>query len=167
MSKDPLYDQFREISWRRKLTPSEQARLADWLSAHPEAEADWASESALNDALNALPSVPVSSNFTARVVASAQNQHDRQTASALSFGWMGHFWRNWLPKSTLAAVVLAAGLLSYNLFLVNRRAEVARSLAAVSEVPSLPSPEILKDFDTIAVLSSSPPADEELLKVMQ
>jgi hypothetical protein len=31
----------------------------------------------------------------------------------------------------------------------------------------VPSPEVLKDFDVIAALSSTPPADEELLKVMQ
>jgi hypothetical protein len=31
----------------------------------------------------------------------------------------------------------------------------------------MPSPEVLKDFDAIAALSSTPPADEELLKVMR
>ena len=35
MSKDPLYEHFLEISWQRALTPAEQARLGQWLTAHP------------------------------------------------------------------------------------------------------------------------------------
>ena len=41
MSSDPIYDQLRELSWRRKLTGAEEARLRAWLAAHPEAQADW------------------------------------------------------------------------------------------------------------------------------
>jgi hypothetical protein len=168
MSKDPLYEQLREISWRRKLTPSEEARLSAWLLAHPEAEADWASEAALNEALGALPNVPIASNFTARVVASAQSQAAKQPQNSARMSWAVRWWRSWLPRSAVAAVVLGAGLLSYNQynhFLITRR--VARSLATMSKGPSLPSPEILEDFDTISAMSSTPPADEELLKVMQ
>jgi anti-sigma factor RsiW len=167
MSKDPLYDQLREISWRRKLTPSEETRLSAWLAAHPEAEAEWASEAALNDALEALPNVPVASNFTARVVASAQSQEARSVKSPVWFDLESGWWRRWLPRTAMAAVVLAAGLLSYNHYLVERRSEVIKSLATMSQVPAPQSPEILTNFDTIAELSSSPPADEELLNVMQ
>jgi anti-sigma factor RsiW len=167
MSKDPLYEQLREISWRRKLTPSEEFRLNAWLAAHPEAEAEWASEAALNEALAALPKVPVANNFTARVVAAAQSQAARQERSRFRLSWVNSWWRRWLPQSALVAAVLGAGLLSYNHFVMSRREEVARSLATMSQVPSLPNPDVLKDFDTIATLSSAPLADEELLKVMQ
>jgi anti-sigma factor RsiW len=167
MSKDPLYEQMREISWRRKLTPTEEAELSKFLATHPEAQADWEAESGLNQALQGLPNVGVANNFTARVVAEAKRQAAfGQRAPAGSQGaWQ--WCLKWLPKAALAAVLLGAGLLSYHHVQDTKRAEWAESLAAVSQVPSLPSPEILKDFDAIAALGSTPPADVELLKVMQ
>ena len=68
MKKDLQYEALREASWRRKLTPEEEQQLRLWLAAHPEAEAEWEAETALNEKLAALPEVPVSSNFTARVL---------------------------------------------------------------------------------------------------
>ena len=162
---DPLYERLREVGWRRKLTPPEQQQLLAWLEQHPEARAEWDSEAALTGLLGGLPDVPVASNFTARVVdaAKAEPAGEARRRSELVRPW----WRAWLPKAALGALLLTTGLLSYEHFQATRRAELAHSLAAVSEVPSLPSPEILKDFDTIAALSSAPPADEELLRVMQ
>ena len=167
MTKDPLYEQLREISWRRKLTTTEQAQLSAFLAEHPEAQADWDSEAGLSEALSGLADVPVASNFTARAVAAAQSS-EAGSKSGEAFGWQhAPWWHRWLPKAALAAVVVGAGLLSYNHLQQSHRAEVVRSLTAVSQIPSVPSPDILKDFDTIAAMSVTPPADEELLKVMQ
>src|SRR5690242_7846211 len=110
--KDPLYERLREISWQRKLIPEEEAQLSEWLSAHPEALGDWESEVSLNQALAGLANVPVASNFTTRVLeaakreAAAAGREQRQASN----GW----WLRWLPKAAVAAVVLAAGLLSYH-----------------------------------------------------
>lgn len=166
MRNDPLFNPWREIGWRRKLTPEEEARLSEWLNAHPEAQADWESEAGLSDLLTALPNAPVPSNFTARVVQAAELEamaRNRDEGRARSSPW----WGRWVPKAAMAAVVLAAGLLSYDHFQSARRAEWAQSVATVSEVASVPSPEVLKDFDAIDALSSALPADEELLKIMQ
>jgi anti-sigma factor RsiW len=167
MSKDPLYEQLREISWRRKLTPDEEARLAEWLAAHPDDQSEWESEINLNRALAGIAPAPVPSNFTARVLAAAKRDaavSQRADRRALS---SGTWWLRFLPKAAVGAVVLAAGLLSYHHVQETRREEVARSLSAISQIPSVPSPEVLKDFDVIAALGSNPPADEELLQVMQ
>lgn len=165
--KDPLYERLREISWQRKLTPEEEAQLAEWLAAHPEEQVDWDSEIDLNRLLESLPNVPVANNFTARVLDAAKREAaatERPHSKSLSpRAW----WFGWLPKAALGAVVLAAGLVSYHHVQESHREEVARSLTAISQLPSVPSPEVLKDFDTIAALGSTPPADEELLKVMQ
>ena len=67
----------------------------------------------------------------------------------------------------MASILLAATLFSYERAQAQRREKLARSLAAVSEVASLPSPEILKDFDAIRALNRTPPADEELLALLQ
>jgi anti-sigma factor RsiW len=167
MTKDPLYEHLREISWRRKLTPAEQASLCAWLAAHPEAQSDWETEASLSDALAGLPDAPVANNFTARVVASAQSQAGRQERQSNRVAWRGAWWQRWLPKSAFAAILIVAGLLCYNHVQEQHREELARSLATMSAVPAFQSPEMLKDFDAIAALGSAPPADEELLKVMQ
>jgi len=165
MSKDPLYEHLRETSWRRKLTAEEEARLAEWLAAHPEELAEWDMEAQLNTILERLPNAPVANNFTARVLNEAKRQaaSAEQAASAAS---SGAWWLRWIPRAGIAAAVLAAGLLSYHHIQESKRQEVAESLSAISAIPSV-SPEALKDFDAIAALSSNPPADEELLKVMQ
>jgi ferric-dicitrate binding protein FerR (iron transport regulator) len=165
MSKDPLYEHFLEISWQRALTPAEQARLGEWLAKHPEFDAEWEAESGLNRALEALPNMQVPSNFTARVLDEARRiaVGGEQVQASRRLPW----WSRWLPRTSVAAVVVAAGLLSYHHLQESRREEVAQSLTTLSQIPAVPGPEVLKDFDTIAALDSTPPADEELLKVMQ
>ena len=167
MNKDRFFERLRETAWRRKLTPAEEQQLAEWLAEHPDAQNEWASEANLNEMLESLQDVPVSSNFTARVVQAAQSE-TRATVRRkfLLPGLMAH-WMSWLPKAALASVLLAAGLASYLHMQAERRAEWAASLTTVAQLPPVPNPEVLKDFDAIAALSSTPPADEELLKVMQ
>lgn len=164
-SKDPQFDQLLEIRWQRPLTALEEARLTEYLAAHPESQAAWDEESELSRALENLTTVPVSNNFTSRVLNAAQRTSEAREAgpNRQTSAW----YLRWLPRTALAAVVLAAGLLSYHHVQEVRREEVARSLTALSSIPSLPDPQVLKDFDAIAALGSTPSADEELLKVMQ
>jgi anti-sigma factor RsiW len=166
MTNDPIYDHLRELSWRRKLTAAEEAELRAWLAARPEAQPDWDTEASLNAALGRLPDVPVPSNFTARVLQAVE----REAAVELRQGepkWQ--FWRRlrWLPKVAFATIVLAAGLVSYHQLQAARFAEYAHSVAAVSDVSSLPSPEILKDFDAIRVSNPTTLPDEQLLAVLK
>jgi hypothetical protein len=67
----------------------------------------------------------------------------------------------------VAAVVFAAGLLTYHEHIVAKRAELVQGVKVVAGVSSLPSPEILQDFDTIRQLSSTPGADPELIALMK
>jgi anti-sigma factor RsiW len=167
MSKDPLYERLREAGWRRKLTPDEQARLSELLATDSELQSDWESEAGLNKALAELAPAPVPNNFTARVLAEAKREaaiFERTRRPAMN---QAAWWFRWLPKAAVAAVVLAAGVLSYHHVQETRREEVARSLSAISQIPVVPNPEVLKDFDAIVALGSNPPADEELLRVMQ
>lgn len=164
MINDPVYQKLREMSWRRKLEPQEEALLSEWLAAHPEIQPDWESETSLTELLTALPNVPVASNFTQRVLAATRRE---ASANEPLSPRLRPWWTRWLPKTALAAVVLLAGLISYSHIQSARRAEWAQSLATVSQVGSLPTPDVLNDFDVIAALSATPPADEELLKLMQ
>jgi hypothetical protein len=44
---------------------------------------------------------------------------------------------------------------------------MARSVTLVSEIPSLPNPELLRDFEVIQALNQTPPADMELLALFK
>jgi hypothetical protein len=166
MSDDPIYNRLRELSWRRQLTGPEQAELRAWLSAHPEAQDDWEAEAGLNAGLSRLPDAPVPGNFTARVL-QAVEQEAAAELRRRDGKWLTWPWRRWLPRVAFAVVVVGTGFVSYQKVEAANRRKLAESVAVVSAVSSLPSPDILKDFDAIQALNSTPPPDEELLVVFQ
>jgi anti-sigma factor RsiW len=161
---DPHFNHFREIRWRRPLTPSEETELRARLAANPEAREDWELETALSDRLAELPDAAVPSNFTARVLQSVE----RETRAAPRAKFRrGISWRSFLPKAALAVAAFSLGLFTYHEHAAAKRLELAQSVAAFSEVSSLPGPEILKDFEAIRRLNTTPPPDEELLALMK
>ena len=169
MTDDPLDKPIRELTWRRKLSASEQARLRAWLADNPGAQADYESEAALNEALDALPDAPLASNFTARVLRSLEAQ---QPAPAPSRNSVRNFLEalfRWLPTTAVAALTLGVALISYHHFREAHHIRIARGAAVVSEVASLPGPRALEDFDAIRAMSQSqtPPADDELIRLLQ
>ena len=166
MINDSIYNHLRELSWRRTLTSTEEAELRTWLATHPEAQADWHSEAGLNAGLARMPDAPVSSNFTARVMQAIEREAVAELRRPRG-NWLAWLWLRWLPKAALAAVVVGAGLLSFHQVQTSHRKKLAESVAAVSAVSSLPSPEILKDFDAIRALNPAPAPDEQLLAVLQ
>ena len=159
MINDPTYIRLRELSWRRKLTVGEEAELRAWLAAHPEAQTEWENEDALTAALGQLPDVPVASNFTARVLQAVEREATARRPRPA--------WRllppRWLPRAAFAGSLVGAGLVCYLVIQNGERKKLADSVAAVADVSSLPSPEILEDFDAIRVSNPAPTPDEPLL----
>jgi anti-sigma factor RsiW len=151
-----------ETGWRRQLTASEEAELEVWLAAHPEAQLDWETESALTKGLVGLPDVPVATNFTTRVL----QEIERKPAPARLWKWK---WSrpSLVPKAAILMVALSLGLLISRQQAMARRLELAQSVATVSKVASLPSPEILEDFEVIRRLNFNPPPDEELIALLK
>jgi anti-sigma factor RsiW len=166
MTNDPSFQRWRELSWRHKLTPAEEADLRAWLAAHPEAQADWEAETALTDALHRMPDVPVATNFTARVLQEVEREARSAARASKGPGWQPS--KRWIPRIALASVALAIGLFSMQQIRANYTAKLVRSVEVVSKVSSLPSPAILKDFDAIERLTPQPAApDEQLLSLLQ
>ena len=163
MIDDPAYKQLLEQSWQRKLTPEEEQSLRAWLAAHPDAQANWNQEAGLNEALAGLPDAPVPSNFTARVLQAIERDHAAEARPAATGSF---FWARlrWLPRLAFVAVVLCAGLISYQQVQAHNNRERMRAMVTV--VSSLPSPEVLKDFNAIQALNQTPP-DEELLTALK
>ena len=164
MIDDPTYTRLRELSWQRKLTPAEEAELRAWLEAHPEARAEWEAENQLNTALARLPEVPVSSNFTARVLQAVERETRLVPSPAHWWGWPR---LRRLAIACCTAVAFGMTLLSYLAIQSHGRKQLAQSVATVAEVSTVPSLEDLKDFDAIRVSNPSPAPDEQLLALLQ
>ena len=162
MTNDPFYRRFLEISWRRKLTAGEEAELAAWLQSHPEFKADWEAEGFLTEQLGKLPEPSLSSNFTTLVV----QQVERASSSTQRKRWR---WSPWvlrlLPPMAASAVVLAT--LHHQNLEDLRHKQMLESVVMVSDVKSLPSVEILKNFDAIRELNTAPAPDEQLISLLQ
>jgi len=165
--KDEQNERWRELIWRRELSPAERARLRAWLKDNPAARPDWELESSLTDALGRLPDVPVPSNFTSLVL-QATKREDHAVATHHGITWFVWSRRpRWLPKIGFAAILVGAGLISYrHQVLAVQRAALAQSVVTVSGVASLPGPKILKDFEAIRALDQTPP-DVELLRLLK
>ena len=165
MNHDSTETRLRELLWRRELTDAERDDLRSWLALHPEAQPDWEAEQGLSSLLDRLPEPQVSSNFTARVLQAVQ----RKTAKDDSARPVRRNWslRSFLPRIALAAIIASAAFYSYRAYETTQRQEMVRSLVAVSQVESMPSPTSLEDFDAIRRLGRTPPVDRELLALMQ
>lgn len=154
---------WQEALWRGKPAEAETAELRAWLAAHPEAQADWELESALNAGLSRLPDAPVPSNFTARVLQAIEREEVRPPALV----WRWH-WRRLLPRVAGAmAVAMLAGLAIYHHEIYRQRVAFAQNVALVTTAQPLPSAEALENFDAIRRMSQPQHADDELLALLQ
>ena len=165
---DSEQQKLREASWRRPLAPDEEAHLQQHLAAHPEAQAGWEEDLALNHLLAQTPDAPLSSNFTARVLQAVEL--DSAAAGRAREKTASPWWpRHWLPRVAFAALVVSLSWLGWRQHELNARAERAHNAVVVSRLAStLPSVELWQDFEAITrVNSSSIAADEELWAALQ
>ncbi len=160
-------DRLLELSWRPRLTEAEAAEVRGLLAARPEWRAAWEAEAGLNRALERLPEAPLSSNFTARVLEAVELEASAEARQARA-GWRrGLRQPGWVLKLGFAAALVCAGVVSWHQVQVARRLDALQSMAAVTGVTSMPSPDVLRDFDAIRALDRAPRADEELLAIME
>ncbi len=157
---DSEYISLREAAWRRTLTPDEKARLQSYLLVHAEAQEDWDQETALNQALLNLPDVPVSSNFTARVLQAIDLDELRTGRDERSQGLLARL-RLWLPRFAVAGLVIGLGGLGYQRYHLHTLSEKAVSVKLVAT--TLPDVQMWQDFDAIAKLGQSTASDDKLL----
>ena len=144
-----------ESLWRRKLAGAERAGLR----AQPEREL----EARLTDALAEIPDLPVSSNFTARVLDAIEFE-ERQATRAQ--GGKGRWHFPWPRIAVAAAVLIFAGVSVQRYEANSHRLELAKNVAKVAAQP-LPSVDALNNFDAIQRMSQPARADTELLAALQ
>ncbi|HXT12814.1 MAG TPA: hypothetical protein VN873_14730 [Candidatus Angelobacter sp.] len=160
------FDPIHEKSWR-KLTAAEEAEVRAWLEKHPEAGRDLEADRVLTQALAKLPDAPVPGNFTSRVLQTLERE--AKTASRPpARPW---FPRLLAPRAAIAAAVVGVALLSLSYHehtaALKQRAELVQGVKVVAGVSSLPSPEILQDFDTIRQMGTTPGPDPELIALLK
>jgi hypothetical protein len=150
------------LSAKRELTPEDESRLESYFSADPRARAEWEEERALSRAVQSLPDLAVSSNFTARVLhevdlaeSTLEREHSRPA-------WWQRIW----PKLgwATAAILLTTLGVQYR---AAQKEKIIVDLVRISDIAT-PGPEALQDFEVINRLrQASAPSDEELLIALQ
>ena len=164
-------DELVRLSMRRELTPEERSRLEDYLAAHPEARNGWEEERALSRAVQSLPDVPVSSNFTSRVLQALDVDEAREGRSRQATGreWL----RRLMPRLAWATVAVLLSVVAFQQVQTSQQENFAKDVSfAAADLARLPNPEILlQDFDAIQELGQistvSAGSDDELLRVLQ
>ena len=104
------------------------------------------------------------SNFTARVLQAIERE--AAAAPRPAGNRMPWFLRVLLPRAAVAAAVLGV-VIAYHGHTTAKRAELVQGVKVVAGVSSLPSPEIMQDFDTIRQMPASTGPDPELISLMK
>jgi hypothetical protein len=152
-----------EAGLRRKLDAGEKARLQAFLADHPTNEA--IEDLCLNAAMRRLPSLPVSTNFSHRVL-EAVSREPLAKRTVLSVGGRWRFI-DWLPKPAWIPLVVGVVLLSCQQYQSHSRRETAQSVAQLSHATAWVSVEALQNFDAINRLGRPVPVDEALLAALK
>lgn len=177
MNSSEYHDLLQEGS-RRTLLPDEIERIESFLKQHPAMIAEWELETSLNAALRNLRPAPLSSNFTSQVIRAVEKGSPRKLEAS--------FWRSWrrvfLPRLAIASVLVGIAFLSYRHHELTLRRELAQTVADVSSITilpavakapsaaagaSVPSIEMLVNFEEIQSLNQIPYVDDELLAALQ
>ncbi|HTD66157.1 MAG TPA: hypothetical protein VK846_06455 [Candidatus Limnocylindria bacterium] len=164
--KDVRNDELIRLSMKPELSPEEEARLEKILRGEPDAHAAWDEERALSRALQSLPDVPLSNNFTSRVMQEIDLEEARDQRMRHSHGgWFRGFW----PRLSWGTAALVLGLVGMHEYSVSKRTQLANDVALVSkDAAKLPSAEVLQDFDAINQLRQvSMTSDDDLLIALQ
>jgi len=165
---DPENGLTREATWQGALTPAQAKRLESRLAAHPAERGAWEEEVALTRLLTRLPDAAAPSNLTARIMAAIDRDADRprHVFGGVWLGWLKRL--GWVPRLAGVAVLVMAGYLGHHQYQVSQRAELARSVASVTDLAGVvPSVDALMHLDVIRNLDSAGAPDEELLALYQ
>ena len=140
--------------------------MRKFLAEKPSATEEWEREGALNRLLEQMPAAPVSSNFTARVVACARAGERASTRreEETAVPWI---FRSFWARCVAGTAMVCAGFFSFQEYQVTHRAREAREIAAASQLAALPPMEWWNDFDTIQRLDKVNVADDDLLSVLE
>jgi anti-sigma factor RsiW len=161
---DADFNELELEALRRPLKADEETALQAYLAAHPEAQADWQTDLALNHVLRRLFDAPLSSNFTAQLLQAVEREERIAARRPPRTRWLRVWSWRWPAQAALAGVVACACLLSYAQYRSVARVRLAESVEAIYGVASLPS-DVLENVDAIS--QAPPEVDVKLLAALQ
>ena len=167
---DVRKEELVRLSAKRELTPEEESRLESYFSADPRARAEWEEERALSRAVQSLPDLAVSSNFTARVLhevdlaeSTLEREHSRPA-------WWQRIWPR-MGWATAALLLVTVGIQYRGAYYTAQKEKLVVDLVRISEdlkTVQTPTPDALQEFEVINRLSqASAASDEDLLVALQ
>lgn len=173
MNKDEL-EKLKELALKGRLDKASKERLLQCSIEQnsPEELAKLEEEIALGELLRKLPSVPVSSNFTHRVMSAIEKEEFEPAPQPLAFFdlFLHYLVRKLVPVSLLIGL-LGIGYFSYN---ESKNAKIASSMTELDRVAMLGekydglSMEIFRDFDVIQNMNNyNSFVDTELLSALK
>ena len=161
--------EFWKTGLRRKMSVGEKAEWQIHLADQPGALAQFEEEVSLNRALQQLPDVPVSSNFTALVMQAVEREHRRKARPVLWRLWADYIAFHWGRKLAFGSALLLLGLLSYQQYQLSSRRALAMSLFSIESV--LPVEGTVEDFRAAyglrRVPASGPGEEMDLFAALQ
>ena len=121
---------------------------------------------ALDALLRRLPDRSVPSNFSFRVLQAVESKQFVAQKPTLWWKIIHHPVRL-ISQAAVGAMALCLGLFGYQHYEATTQMKMAESVVTVAQVSSLPSPDLLRDFEAVRHLNTTPAADEELLTLLQ
>ncbi len=157
MSASSEYDDLLAVRWIRPLNEREVARLERLMAQDEAMRSRWEEDMRLLEGVEALPDMPVATNFTAQVlaqVAKSEGISEREAQPQRTGSWLSQL--GWLPRFGLGcAVVLAVGG-TYLQMQERQSMAFVESLAAVEQSGTAPSVEELQHLEEIQLLAQVP-----------
>ena len=121
-------------------------------------------EAALSAALAKSPDAPLSSNFTARVMAAIER--DEAARRRTPVRPQGHWWRVFMPRFAVAALVVVCVTLGYRHNTAVQRMELTDAAKQIAESRALSDISVIEDFETIRSLNPAEATVDETLLAM-
>ncbi|XOV72240.1 MAG: hypothetical protein ACFHW5_03410 [Verrucomicrobiota bacterium] len=168
--KNRSYQDWIDLHWQRTLTPEETGQWEAFLQENPDHREEWKWDQQLMEGVHHLADVPLSNNFTSRVIRSVEHlQPDSVTQESEARRSESGGWAKWwsLPGIRIAgtSVVLLAG---FWLWQWDPTApSMVESITTVTQAETAPTVEELENFDAISGLAqTSTDVDWELVFAM-
>jgi hypothetical protein len=168
--KKRSYEDWIDLQWQRELSQEEVLDWQSFLSNQPEFAAQWELDQQLLRGVRSLADVPLSNNFTSRVLRSVEHVQPEhlnhiQTREPAIESWLSRFWA--LPAMRVvgvsALILVGVGIWQWDPNAVN----LVESVTTITEAETVPTVEELQDFDAIHGLAqSSADIDWELVLAM-
>jgi len=156
--KKRSYEDWIDLHWQRELTQEENRSWQSFLSHQPEFAAQWRLDQQLLLGVRSLNDIPLSNNFTSRVIRSVEHVQPAKLnpfpeKKVLTESWWSRFWA--LPLMRAAGVglmlLLGVAIWQWDPNAVN----LVESVTTITEAETVPSVEELQDFDAIHGLAQS------------